>query len=58
MIKSLSLKIRVVSGLGDFCKVLNESPVEANMPQKAPQISNGTWKREVLDDIYHSLVHL
>ena len=44
--------------LGDFCKVLNGSLVEANMPEKVPQISYGTWKNEVLDDLYLGLVHL
>ena len=44
--------------LGDFGKVLYESPVEADLPEKAPQVSYGTWKREVLDDLYHGLVHL
>ena len=44
--------------LGDFCKVLNKSPVEANVPEKAPQILYGTWKREVLDDLYLGLIHL
>ena len=44
--------------LEDFCKVLNESLVEANVPVKSPQISYGTWKREVLDDLYLCLVHL
>ena len=29
--------------LGDFSKVLYESAVEANVPEKAPQISNDTW---------------
>ena len=43
--------------LGDFLKVLNESPVEADMPEKAPQISNSTWKREDLDDLSLGLVH-
>ena len=28
--------------LGDFHKVLNESLIEADMPEKAPQISYGT----------------
>ena len=44
--------------LGDFREVLNVSPVEADMLEKAPQISYGTWKREVLDDLYLGLVHL
>ena len=30
-------------GLGDFCKVLDESPIEADVPEKAPQIFHGTW---------------
>ena len=29
--------------LGDFRKVLYESPIEVDMPKKAPQISYGTW---------------
>ena len=44
--------------LGDFCKVLNESPVEADVPEKAPQISYGTRKWEVFDDLYLGLVYL
>ena len=44
--------------LGDFFKFLYESLVEADVPEKAPQISHGTWKREVLDDLYLGLVHL
>ena len=31
--------------LGDFRKILNESSVEADVLEKAPQISYGTWKR-------------
>ena len=29
--------------LGYFRKILYESLVEADMPEKAPEISNGTW---------------
>ena len=29
--------------LGDFSKVLDESPIEADIPEKAPQIFKGTW---------------
>ena len=36
--------------LGDFCKVLYESSVEADVLEKAIQVVYGTWKREVLDD--------
>ena len=43
--------------LGDFCKILNESSVEADVPEKAPRISYSTWKREVLDELYLGLVH-
>ena len=28
---------------GDFCKVLDESLIEVDMPEKAPQVFNGTW---------------
>ena len=44
--------------LGDFLKVLDESPLKADVPEKAPQISYGSWKREVLDDLYLGLVYL
>ena len=43
--------------LGDFCKILYKSSVKDNMPEKAPQISYGTWKREVLDDLYLGLIY-
>ena len=58
MMKSLSLQRRGGEWFEDFCKVLYKSPVEANVPKKAPQISYNTWKREVLDDLYIGLVHL
>ena len=44
--------------LGDFGKVLYESLVEADVPDKTPQISYSTWKREVLDYLYLGLVYL
>ena len=44
--------------VGDFCKVLDESSIEADIPEKAPQILYGTWYRYVLDDLYLGLIHL
>ena len=44
--------------LGNFRKVLYESSVEADVPEKDPQILYNTWKMEVLDDLYLGLVHL
>ena len=29
--------------LGDFCKVLNESSIEAGVPEKTPQVFDSTW---------------
>ena len=44
--------------LGDFCKVLYESRLEADVPKKAPQISYGSHEREVMDDLYLGLIHI
>ena len=44
--------------LGDFFKVFYESLVEADVLETAPQISYGSYKREVVDDLYLGLVHL
>ena len=44
--------------LGDLGKVLDESSVEPDMPEKAPKVSYVTWYKEVLDDLYLGLVHL
>ena len=43
--------------LGDFHKVLYESLVKADVPEKAPQISYGSQERKVSDDLYLGLIH-
>ena len=44
--------------LGDLHKVLYEFLVQADVVEKAHLISYGSWKREVVDDLYLGLVYL